>query len=124
MADEANRQITVIPALPGWYVALYIEAGESDGKKWEDGLALTPIIAWEIEKYARPYHHSVKNRRGELCVSRFATPITPSEDVEHIVNLWCLKTPDETYIFPHDRDCDSLEDALTEFRQQVTARSK
>jgi hypothetical protein len=44
---------TVIPAQPGWYVAMLVlgchdNANESDN--WDDYLALHPIVAWKIER--------------------------------------------------------------------------
>lgn len=81
-----NRTTTIIPALPGWYVARLLRCSGEKDAEWADHFHLDPIVAWEIvrEDWSRHPHHEVM-------------PLTPMANMEHIGNDWAIKTPDEVH---------------------------
>jgi hypothetical protein len=79
---------TIVPALAGWYVVELIEAGESADERWDDGLALDPIIAWEIGQ------HSDEDGNDWHSV----TPIT--HDCSARVEPIAVKRPDGKFEIP------------------------
>jgi hypothetical protein len=63
MTDNAPDTQTIIPARPGWYVAVYHTAYSGpDG--WPASFFLQPIVAREIsresppDRHASPYHEA------------------------------------------------------------------
>ncbi|MEJ6845201.1 hypothetical protein V3589_03120 [Sinorhizobium fredii] len=62
---------TIIPAQAGWFVRYFIKGT----KEYEAYLGYEPIVAWEIERFDRPYHPSAGRPATERCVTRFAMPV-------------------------------------------------
>lgn len=108
--------VTIVPAQPGWSLAIYVEGGkEPDGKEYAAGFTLEQIIAWEIERKSGPFHPSA-GRPGEKCVSRYVTPITvDSTDVETLSNQWAIRRPDGVYIAPGDRVLGTEAEAVADY---------
>jgi hypothetical protein len=108
--DDENTTHTIIPALPGWYVALYIP---EDNSPKDDSLHLCPIVAWDIERteggidrWARPLKTRVN-----------ATPITLEGSMEDWVNDQAIKTPDGKYALVGDTDYDTEAELIAELRR-------
>ena len=108
MTDAQNTQ-TIIPALPGWYVAAYI-SGLSGTDGWPAHFSLHPIVAWEISREpphnrnASPYHE--------------ATAITLEGNMSRMGNAWAIKTPDNKFTFLGDATIDNEAEALN-YAQEV-----
>jgi hypothetical protein len=105
---------TVIAANPGWSLAIFIKGGKDrNGEQYEAGFAHEDIIAWDVEIRSGPYHRA---RPGdEMCVSRYATPITAeSTDTEHLGNRWALRSPAGVYFIPGDRVLGTEAEAVAE----------
>jgi hypothetical protein len=107
--DEKNVVFAIIPAEPGWSVALFISAGCGQPAAF----MFDPIIAWEIHRWETEYRWPAKRAPGERCVHRDVQPITcdPSFD-ENIANHWGIRRPDGKIEFPYDRSFDNEADAL------------
>jgi hypothetical protein len=98
MPDNIQNSQTIIPALPAWYVAVYVPALTGmDG--WAAHFWLHPIVAWEIsrepprDRYAKPYHE--------------AEPITVEGNMSRMGNAWAIKTPNNKFTFPGDTTIDN-----------------
>jgi hypothetical protein len=113
MRDKVEQH-TVIPALPGWYVALYIEGGEVNGKRWDDYLSLDPIVAWEIER-----HDHSKGPDWDRCVSHYFNPLTVDGNMDGAGNLWAIKTPDGKFTIPMDQTVGSEDELIAVFREKL-----
>jgi hypothetical protein len=74
MNDRITNR-TILAALPGWSVAVYIEGGKDGDKTYEDYLSPRPIIAWDIEREKSPIRHNV-------------IPITVDGNMENCANPW------------------------------------
>ena len=111
---ESNTTRTIVPALAGWYVALFIEGDKASG----DHFALDSIIAWEIEREDRPYRASA-GRPGERCVSHYPMPITLEGNTNNMANQWAIKTPDGKFEFVGDQTCDNESAAVALCRSRV-----
>ena len=115
----ASKTRTVIPALPGWYVAVLIEGDEGHG----DELVFDPIVAWEVERYEEPYHQIAKRPPGEMCVTHGVIPITLEGDPSG-ANPWAIKTPDGKLDIPGDRVVDTEADCIRELGSILQSRYK
>ena len=104
MKSEIVR--TVITAQPGWYVAIFCEGGEYDGKSWEDSFYLQPILAWEI----------LRDRQD----ASYATwPITLTGSMEKETNnQWAVKTPDGVFEFVWSATFNTEAEALANARER------
>jgi hypothetical protein len=77
-------QTTIIPA--GWYVATLME-GKPGANGWSDGLSLTPIIAWDVQREDRRHgeHDELRRLRYD------AVPITLNTgNVDYSGNPWVM----------------------------------
>jgi len=82
---------TIVPAAPGWFVALFIPAGAHGGDEWAAYLDLEPIIAWEIERTDQPYHPIAKGPSWERCISHGENPLTNNGNMNDTANDWGIK---------------------------------
>jgi hypothetical protein len=105
MADNESKTTTIIPAQSGWALATLMKPEVVDGKDMPAAFYYGPIIAWEIERYERPYHRSA-NRPDEMCISRHALPITAEGD-----------TSEGT--IPFDRTCDDEQEAIQYLLKEI-----
>jgi hypothetical protein len=112
-----THTLTITPAPPGWYVALFVAGGEHNGETWEDYLALDPIIAWEIDRVDGPFPEYAK-RPGERWVNHEVQPITTNGNMGHQGNPWAIKRPDGKYEIPHDTTFESEADTISYLKQQ------
>jgi len=112
---------TVVPAHPGWCLAIFIEGGkDSDGTQYDASFSCEDIIAWDIKVTSGPFHASI-GRPGERWTSREVTPITvDGTKVEHMRNRWAIRRPDGAYIAPGDQTLGSEAEAIAEY----TARAE
>jgi hypothetical protein len=92
--EAARTEHSIIKADPGWFaVACLRRAGSNPetGERWDDGLTLSPVIAWEIERHDEPG----KPRTGRL-IWHDVTPIIvddpPSEGIRYV------KRPDGSFV--------------------------
>jgi hypothetical protein len=86
MHDDKTVTTTIIPALPGWELAIYVRAGESRAARVD----YEPIIAWEIERTQRP-----RINPWDYNVYRHLAPITARRpNIEQVANPWAIKRPD------------------------------
>jgi hypothetical protein len=116
MTENVEITRTVIPALPQWYVAVYFAESHSFG--------LDPIVAWEIERERRPYHHSV-GRPGECWINHQAMPITLDGSWnEGRWNIWAVKTPDGKFDFVGDRTFEREAEALEFAKEEEQLKKK
>jgi hypothetical protein len=92
---------TIIPAQPGWYLAILIEADDDDAKS-DDHLELQPVIAW-----------SIKHDENE---GLFVLPITATKNVAQS-ELWAIKTPDGTFETVYGGTADTEEQTLQTLKQ-------
>jgi hypothetical protein len=109
MMVERTITRTIVPALPGWHVAILIKAAK-DGTE-PASLALDPIIAWEITRTEQPYHPSV-SRPGETCVTHDVIPLTIDGNREHCVNRWAIKRPDGKFEIPEYYTCENEQETI------------
>jgi hypothetical protein len=66
----------MIAAPPGWYLAIFIEAGAG----WPARLDEEPIVAWEIERRESRY-------RGERHIDRSPIPIVLNLNITDVETL-------------------------------------
>lgn len=118
---EVRTQFSTVPAAPGWYIATLIEGGSHNGKTWDACLSLDPIIAWEIERHSRPYHHSA-GRPGELCITHSVSPITTDGAPGNLSNMWAIKRPDGQFDVPDDCWLGNEADVIKHLVAQVEAK--
>ena len=112
-AKEVTR--TVIPALPGWYVAIFQEAGEQEAEKWEDSFYLQPILAWETKRHDRQ----------DESVFYSTWPITLQDgNMENSTQQWAVKTPDGVFEFVACATCDTEAQALAYARERHEERER
>jgi hypothetical protein len=102
---------TIIPAGPGWYVAVLIPGchnNADESENWDDGLALQPIVAWEIERYQQPDH-----TRWKRHVSHDVTPLTTEGSRGDYSNPWAIKCPDGKFAVNgvmRDNEADAIQE--------------
>jgi hypothetical protein len=114
--DDEIQTYTVIPALPGWYVAHFGPADSEGAVSWEDHLFFEPIIAWEIERC------EASTRRGERIVSHHAEPITLDGDMRDKGNRWAIKKPDGQCEIPYMATFENATRLLEYFQEQEKKR--
>jgi hypothetical protein len=85
LIDEETRTQTIIPASPGWYLALLV-GGEFDH---------ISIIAWEVARGEGPYRSYANRHPSETWVSHDVTPLTLYHN--GLTNLFAVKRPDGKY---------------------------
>lgn len=108
MRNDEKTTSTIIPAAPGWELAVYIKGGDD----YVAYISCEPIIAWDIERSEGPFHPSA-NRPGEHWVSREVTPITVGvPTIEHFGNIWAIKRPDGKFEQPDGATISSEEELL------------
>jgi hypothetical protein len=107
-----ERERTIIPAAPGWYVT-YLLPGE-DG--WaDDSLCHDPIIAWEIGR-----------ERRYSYIARIVTPITVSGNPDQ-TTPWAIKKPDGTFdyrgegssIFGNETEADLIRNMKRDYEDRA-----
>lgn len=114
---EEKTTYTTIPAQPGWYISILLEAYDEDPASLQD----EPVIAWEIERSEEVDHH------GASYVSRDARPLTADFELNGgtisggvtIGNHWVIKRPDGKYLVPGDCVLDNDAAALAYLVKQV-----
>jgi hypothetical protein len=107
---------TIIPASPGWQLAMFIEGyTDDDGKKIEAELDHAPIIAWEIERVEGEYDSRAKRPRSDTWVHRHVEPVTVNHN--GLSNWWMIKRPDGKYERLFDATYDDEASALAEFNR-------
>jgi hypothetical protein len=106
---------TVVPAPPGWYVAVLVVGGTDGKETWPDRLDLDPIIAWEIERTEQDYHPSANRPPGIRAVHHSVIPLT-LEGNHETRSDWCVKTPDGKFEFVHVASFDKEEDVIKELK--------
>jgi hypothetical protein len=110
MTETTTR--TIIPALPGWYVALYvIPVRATDPARF----LLDPIVAWEITGREGPKDRHFASS-GERIHATIA--ITLDGNAEKMHNIWATKTPDGKFNFVAECTCDNEAEAL-EYAKQL-----
>lgn len=97
---------TIIKADPKWYVVYYLP---DEHDKYD--LYPTPIIAWEIR-----YVRASFTTPGEDPVYYY-DPQPLLAEGEPDSNPWCIKTPDNDFIFPEDTTEYSEKAALDHFKE-------
>jgi hypothetical protein len=102
MSDDEKITSTIIPALPGWELAIFAPAGIHDGESRPACVMYETIVAWDVEKY--------DTRPGDRWVNRYLIPITVAcSDIDSIGNRWAVKRPDGRFEIPGEGVCDSEE---------------
>jgi hypothetical protein len=92
MTDKITAR-AIVPAQPGWYLVLYIEAAEG----YPGGLSCEPIVAWDVERCEGEYAETVRRPRDETWTSHTVLPLTVNGNAEAVANLQALKRPDGTF---------------------------
>jgi hypothetical protein len=126
MTMTESRTQTIVPALPGWYVALFMEAVTlPSGESRDACFSLEPIIAWEIERHVFPYHPVAGRPAGEHGVSHDVNPITVNGNMlTGTANEWAIKRPDGTFEIPGDCSCVDETSMIAEFKSRAMAAKK
>jgi hypothetical protein len=70
-------------------------SGKPGTNGWSDGLSLTPIIAWDVQREDR--RHGEHDELRRLWYE--AVPIN-TNNVHHYGNPWVIKAPDGSYVMP------------------------
>jgi hypothetical protein len=104
---QEGSSTTIIPAAPGWFVALYISESTDD-----DHLELEPIIAWEIDRSVNEY----ASGKGTF-VFHEVMALTSMGNTETQGNIWAYKQPDGRFDIPHDRSFDTEKEAMQYMRK-------
>jgi hypothetical protein len=97
---DRYMQRYLIKADPGWFVAIWIEAGKDaeTGESWDDYLSERPIIAWAITWTDESYHPSVQRPSWDRCIQHDVEPVTVNGNISGTGNRWCIEQPDGQYI--------------------------
>ena len=99
-----SKERTIIAARPGWYVAVFVP--REDTNDGADQFDLTPIVAWEIERWA-------SSKKDDFC--RTATPICTENyfnDNSALNDGWMLRDPSGCYHDPDGSKFDTVDEAL------------
>jgi hypothetical protein len=115
MMPTVEKTHTIIPAQPGWFVAMYIPGCKADHPRdsWDHHLRLTPIVAWDIAEWV----HQI--------VLRDVTPITIGVNVHTMRPPWAIKMPDEQYVYGGTQYGDDLAGLLAAMKsehEEISAR--
>jgi hypothetical protein len=118
--SRASQLVTIIPAEPGWFVAVFIEAGETS----EACFVYDPIIAWEIRR-ARAHYHPIANQKSTF-VHCDVYPITVGERVDTMDGGQpkLIKRPDGCYEDVGNCTFGSEQDAIKELSERAAAERK
>jgi hypothetical protein len=107
--DAPIPHFSIVPALPGWHVAIFIAGGSEDGEAWDPYFTLEPIIAWMIEHHR--YHSSARRPPHERA--HHVDPITvEGTQSTRSSNPWAYKKPDGRFDFPAGESFDTEMAAL------------
>jgi hypothetical protein len=107
---------TIIPAAPGWYVALFVPANEH-GPAW---LSDHPIVAWDIERSDGP----IRGQPGERWSYREATPVLLDGDFHRYGNQRAIKAPDGKYYTADGPTLSNEAEAIAYFTEEQEAAAK
>ena len=116
-----ERTRSTVPAAPGWFVAMLIEAGSEGGESF---FSLKPIVAWEIERCSGPLHPSAGGRPGEHYVEHSVEPITIDGNMNHYRNQWAIKRPDGQFEIPGDCTLENEADAIRHLTEALEYERK
>jgi hypothetical protein len=119
MTDTKTTTITVIPAEPGFRVAIYFPAGtDGAGTFYEPEFRFAPIVAWAVEaKVGQPDHD------GDVECRAMAHPITPEPACRtDEVRAWFVVYPDGRFVNPWDAAYDNEQEALAELARYSRLR--
>jgi hypothetical protein len=100
----------IMPAMPGWFVAVYVEGG----KDYDEYLRLEPIIAWEIQR--------IVPESGDYCLHHEVMPLTIDGNMNYWGNPWAIKRPDGSY-YTADGNFTIEAELIAELREQVRPRA-
>jgi len=118
MSDNEDHYI--VPATPGWSVAVYI----APGKDYDGYLSLHPIIAWEIQREEGPCDPRAGGQPGQRYLSHSVMPLTVDGNMNNHGNLWAIKRPDGTYEIPGDCCFETEADMIEELRERSRVRPR
>jgi hypothetical protein len=89
--NTASRFATIIPAEPGWQIAICLEAYEEEPHRF----VYEHVVAWEIQRERR------SNCAGRFYVRRHVIPLTIDGDEHDEEDFW-LKRPDGLFDQPYN----------------------
>ena len=107
--------ITTVAAQPGWFIATIHCVDDAD----RGVLALDPIVAWEISRFASI--EPSPGCPGELEIWREVTPIAFGNNDFRIYQCWAIKTPDGKFDTPGDCTFDDEATALDRLWQNYNS---
>jgi len=64
VSNDERTASTIIPATPGWELALYVKGGAG----YDPYISCEPIVAWDVERTTGPYDRSVNRPDGKVEV--------------------------------------------------------
>lgn len=104
MMSQNDLTVTqhVLPALPGYSLAIY--------HKKEDEISYEPLIGWAIATHV--YEHGTFHQRTPLSAD-------PETDVASLGNDWAIKCPSGQFFFDDCWSITSEEKALAHFKQRA-----
>jgi hypothetical protein len=105
--EDSDETHSIIPAQPGWYVAVYAPR-DNQG---DECLVLDHIVAWDVERI----------QEGDATYRR-ADPITLDCTMEYDINVWAIKTPDGKFVQPTRMTYDTEGEAITALRNEWLSR--
>ena len=105
MKDMETVDCTIIKADPGWYIVYYLE---------DEQLHPTPIIAWAVKNIRLSTNVPGKDPKYFYDPQ----PLTPEGEPDlGYTAPWCIKTPDNHFIFLQDTILYREKDAIARFKE-------